>query len=801
MVLNGAIPWKRSLLTAAAAISFILSTPDGLHRSVADDDEVNELAQFYGFSGLELFKIDARAFNLQAGDFTGDGLTDVLLVDNRASCLRLMAQRAAAEQVTSKRNGRTNDLISDWRFDDRTISVDKTLAGIATGDFNGDGRLDVACIGTPDQLLIKYQPEAGEKEWPKKWTTRLPGLEPVAWMIAAGDINSDKRDDIVVLGKDVTFVIYQNAKGDMESPQSLINTSAQLSMVQVADLNGDGRNDLCYLANEGSNRGLCARLQTNDGRLGPEVRFNLQQPRSVTLANVDQKPGHEIITVESRTGNVRVSSLQPAEATKGALPTRLLQYGIGLAGASRDRAVAAGDLDGDSLTDVIVSDQEQAQVLLYRQNGIDGLGMAEVFPSLLGVSDLALADVDGDGRLDVVLLSSKEGVIAVSHFAEGRITFPETVLKKPEGAELTAVAVVETNGKPQIVVAMTQGTGSSTKLDFQRLVRSDSGAWSPAEGDRKIELTGAVGSRGLRLVRMDVNKDGRQDLLSVPSGTSKAGVQVLIQKEDGAFELASQKSQLDLGVSTAGRTFVMGDRLLVARDSFARAMSFGETGWKVEDQFNAGETSASLEGVASLNLDDEEGNEIVLVDTGVRKLRVLRQQDGLYRPWKEVDLGSLQFTATLVADLNGDQRDDLLLVGSQHFSVLYTGQSDSDLTEIATFESDHKDSFPADVIVGDINGDGQTDLSVIDTSINGLQILNLDPEKGLREATRFRVFEEKRLVSQSKDRGTEPREGLIADVTADGRADLILLCHDRLIVYPQDSGESLPVISGSSPVK
>ena len=754
-----------------------------------DEKTVNTLAQFYGFSGVELFKVDGRGFNLQAGDFTGDGLTDVMLVDNRESCLRLMAQRSVDDQKKSRQGAKVNDLASDWRFDERTIPVDKALAGIATGDFNSDGRLDVACIGTPDQLSIRYQPDPGQKEWNNKWVTRLPGLEPVAWMLSAGDINSDKRDDLVVLGKEVTYVIYQNDKGEMETPKPLINTSAQLSMIQIADLNGDGKNDLCYLANEGTTRGLCARLQTNDGRPGPEICFGLQQPRSVTLANVDQQPGHEVVTVESRTGRIVVSAMQPSEASPESLPSRLLQYGIGAAGATRERAIAAADIDGDSLSDVIVSDPEQAQVLLYRQNGIDGLGMAEVFPGLLGVTDLAVADIDADSKQDIVLLSSKEGVVALSRFAEGRITFPESIFKKPDGAELAAVTIIENNGKPQIVLALTVGTGNSMKLEFQRLTRAESGEWVRAESDKKIELTGAVGARGVRMVKMDVNQDGRPDVLSVPSGTSKNGVQVLLQLEDGTLEVAKQTSQLDLGVSAAGRTFVSKDRLLVARDSFARAMSFGANGWKVEDQFNAGETSASLEGVALLNLDGTEGDEIVLVDTGVRKLRVLRKQDGVYRPWKEVELGGLQFTSSIVADLNGDKLEDLLLVGAQHFSVLYTGRSDSELKEIASFESDRDDSYPADVIAGDINGDGKVDLSVIDTSIDGVEILNFDSTKGIREATHFRVFEEKRLVSSDKDRGTEPREGIVADVTSDGRFDLILLCHDRLILYPQDSGE------------
>ncbi len=780
------------LLCLVAVIISSCFSPSMVGVASERADKPNEIAQFYGFAGIELFKLDPRAFNLQAADFTGDGLTDILVIDNHGSCLRLLAQLSQPDQAAAKSSGKTNDLTSDWRFDIRAISVDKTLAGMTTGDFNGDGRLDVACIGSPDQLIVRYQPAPGELEWTENWTTRLPGIEPVAWMIAAGDLNSDRRDDIVVLGKNVTYVVLQSDKGEMQTPQSLINTSPQLSMVQVADLNGDGRNDICYLANEGSTRGLCARLQTNDSRLGPEMRFGLQQPRSVTLANVDQKPGHEVVTVDSRTGRVQISSLQSATLKDGTVPTRLLQYGIGPSGANRDRGVAIGDVDGDKLNDVVVTDSEQAQLLLYRQNGIDGLGMAETFPGLLGVTDIATADLDADGVLDMVLLSGKEGVVATSHYDGGRITFPQTILKKPEGSELAAVNLLRSGETVQIVVALTMGSGSSTKLAFQRLVRSESGEWLPAKEGKEIELAGAVGSRGVRLVRMDVNSDGRTDLLSVPTGTSKAGVQVLLQKEDGSLEVAQEKARLDLGVSSAGRVFVSNDRLLVARDSFARSLSFGGDGWKVEDQFNAGESSASLEGVAVLNLDQEPGDEIALVDTGVNKLRIMRKQDGIYRPWKEVDLGAMQFSSTLVADLNGDGRSDLLLVGAQHFSVLYSGRSDSELEELATFESERDTTYPADVIVGDINGDGQVDLTVIDTSIDGLEILKFDPDTGLQEATHFRVFEEKRLVSAEDDRGTEPREGIVADVTSDGRMDLILLCHDRLILYPQDSGETSP---------
>lgn len=39
-------------------------------------------------------------------------------------------------------------------------------------------------------------------------------------MIAAGDLNSDRRDDLVVLGKDVTYVVFQNDKGEMQTAKA-----------------------------------------------------------------------------------------------------------------------------------------------------------------------------------------------------------------------------------------------------------------------------------------------------------------------------------------------------------------------------------------------------------------------------------------------------------------------------------------------------------------------------------------------------------------------------------------------------
>ncbi|MCP4782500.1 MAG: VCBS repeat-containing protein [Fuerstiella sp.] len=786
MIIQDQKVWYVKLFARISQVALCVLVGPGLAAMAGEkSDDGNSLAQFYGFTDVELFKLDSRSFHLTVGDFDADGLTDILAVDNRASCLRFFRQKKNSSPITPGTGRFVNDLKSDWRFDVRQIPVDKEVAGLTTADFDNDGRLDVAYVGTPDRLVLRYQPEPGKTDWNRRWSVRLPELAPATWMISSGDLNGDDRTDLAVLGKEVTYVLFQTDDGTMRSPVKLINTSAQLSLLQIADIDGDGLDDLSYQATEGSERGLCARIQTEDGRLGPEVRFDLNQPRSVTLYDIDQQPGKEILTIDSRTGRVVVSQLTKSTPEKAELPSRLVQYGIGQPAGSRGRALAIGDVDGDGLQDVIVADPENAQVLLYRQNGLDGLDTAETYPALLGAEDICAIDTDGDGRAEVIQMSPTEAVIAVSRFEDGRLSFPGTVASGPEGHKLAAIQVLNTGAGVQLAVCTTKGSGSAGSVQLQFYEVSARKSWK-AIGKAAILDSSAVGTRGVSLMVIDADGDSSDELLVVPRGAGNKGI-TLVHPATGDKTLESD-APLNLGTTSPGELFQKSGRLFVAREAFARTMKFNGSTWDVVDQFNAGESRARIAGVAVLNLDNKGEDEVVLVDTGVRKLRVLKLTDGLFRPWREVELGSLRFAGCFVADLNGDGTEDLLLHGTKQFAVLYSGKSGSELQELASFESDREDAYPADIIAGDVNGDGAVDLTMIDTSINGVEVLRYDSNRGLQTATSFRVFEEKRLVSKSKSRGTEPREGLVADVTGDGRQDLIVLCHDRLILYPQDPG-------------
>ena len=108
-----------------------------------------------------------------------------------------------------------------------------------------------------------------------------------------------------------------------------------------------------------------------------------------------------------------------------------------------------------------------------------------------------------------------------------------------------------------------------------------------------------------------------------------------------------------------------------------------------------------------------------------------------------------------------------------------------DYAEMDSYETSIKDGNLHDVVVGDLNQDGRKELVFLDTAHNNLDLVQFDKNHKLVPGTHWPVFEERTFRSRRSDM-PEPREALITDVTGDGKNDLIIIVHDRILVYPQE---------------
>ena len=753
-------------------------------------EEESTLAQYYGFKPVEVFKLAERSANLLNGDLNHDGLMDLILVDNSHSRLDVLLQRKDRGASKEAPAGRTdvNVIDNDWRFDHKKIPVDHDIAALALGDFNGDGRTDIVYFGTPDQLVIRYQPVTGE--WTEKKQQRIPDVAPTQWFLTAGDLDGNGLDDLVILGKYETILLYQKEKGVLGTPRRLMNTSDKLGLAQIADLDGDGRLDLCYLAGEGLNRVLGARLQQSNGQLGPEYVFDLERPRAVSLRDVDGKPGHEILTIDSRTGRLKLLNVEQKKLAEHELPERLIQYGFGKQGSGKDRDLAVGDFDGDGLSDLVVSDPDASRVLFFKQNKGQGLDMGTPFPSLTGSDQIHAADLDGDGKSDLVVHSASEKTLGVSRIQEGRLTFPQSI---PTEADASVIELVDLDGDGKLEVVFIAKTKKdrTSEYSLQAMKRIGKDDWQPVKFGDKLAVTLELKGTPERLLLADVFGDERPEFLIFQG--SKPPQLFGLNAEGIPVEIVTAGN---LGVGAVGSGAVslcsLGGKkgLLITQENFARHMILSpQKRWEVADQFNVTESNSRIVAGTVVDLNGEGDPEITLVDAGLRKLRVLRKIDGSYQPWKEIDIGEFQLKSLKVADLNGDHHDDLILFGADKFAILFAGGTSPALKEIAAFESQLDKVYPTDVIAGDLNGDGHVDLAMTDTRSHFIEIIQYRPETGLKHALYFKIYEQKSFRNDDDTKDAEPREALITDVTGDGLADLILLAHDRLLVYPQDNGK------------
>ena len=143
---------KHSIRWVAAALLFTAFPLAGRAESVTTNR--------FGFNGPEIFPIDSQISLLHAADLDGDGLNDLVVVNNARSKITLLynqtgkTNRIAAAKPPAKRE--LNELPADARFRIDSIASEKRIAALAVTDLNGDGRPDIAYYGDPKELVVIY---------------------------------------------------------------------------------------------------------------------------------------------------------------------------------------------------------------------------------------------------------------------------------------------------------------------------------------------------------------------------------------------------------------------------------------------------------------------------------------------------------------------------------------------------------------------------------------------------------------------------------------------------------------------
>jgi hypothetical protein len=772
-----------------------------------------ELADYYGFDELEMFVFNWSLGDPVACDLDGDGLMDLAVIDNDRARIELLLQKAdfSPSEATATRP-LDADSINDvepveatWRFRREGLDLEVAARSLAAADLDGDGRMDLAW-GAEDELRLARQlpaedgapAEASPLRWAPVEVFELEGLVGGSQSLAAGDLDGDGRQDLAVLAENGIYLLMhdrdaEDRPGAFRPPQLCPSGGEKLRGVKIVDLDGDGRQDLLILTGEGE-WPLRVRFQHSGGSLGPEERFELPSP--VVLEAYSPGPGGPalLLGVSRSSGRVDVFGLS-ADRRPQRYPVR--SWPLPRTTEIERRDLACGDLDGDGRQDLVASNPVRAEYLVMLADAQSGLSSPRAFPGLVEMRKLACGDLDGDGRDEVVCLSGKEKIIGISRYRDGRLGFPESVALEGEPLEM-ALADLDGDGRGDLAyIVRDEQAGAHVLRTILALGREDA-----APGPH-LELTG-LRDRPEGLLCGDVDGDGRPDAMIL----APYGPLVLVRRDGQGGFVEETRENIHAGlvenlrpgsISMAPLGPGGGSALLAAQGRFARALRFdGETGWEILEQFQPPREHGSLVAATAWRPAGEDTAVLAAYDASHKRLVLMRPgEDGTYEADARIDVGGVTVRRIFRGDFGGNGGESLVLAGADRVVELPLGAGSRRFEKLARFDPDtdarEKIGVFNSLSIGDINADGTPELLLGSSAGGYVTVLAFDEAGTLAEAMRLRVFQTHPQARQSewaaeKRQATEPRHIGVADLTGDGLEDLLLVVHDRLVLYPQSAG-------------
>ena len=261
-------------------------------------------------------------------------------------------------------------------------------------DFNRDGRLDlIGAVDAPNpplRRIVRLLLGHGDGAFTVRDTTETG---PVL-VVGTGDFNGDRIPDVVIEAEMSLIVLLGNGQGDFQRGARI---SASGSGARVADFNRDGFSDLAVTTPTGT---LAVWLNRGDGTFRPPVQTADAAPGIVSDFNRDGVPdmatGTEVLLGK---GDGTFQAIRYIPSRRG-FP---IPFG-------------AGDLDGDGQTDLIgwlYTEGEQSYFSILRGRGDGTLSLPMDFVMGAHVTGQAVADIDGDGRPDVVTSNFRSNTVTL----------------------------------------------------------------------------------------------------------------------------------------------------------------------------------------------------------------------------------------------------------------------------------------------------------------------------------------------------------------------------------------------------
>jgi 6-phosphogluconolactonase (cycloisomerase 2 family) len=331
---------------------------------------------------------------------------------------------------------------------DGSPAVGASPAGVAIGDVNGDGNLDIITPNYNTSGTVSILTNNGSSIFT---LTSSPAVGSNPYGVAVGDVNGDGNLDVLTANQsaNTVSVLRNNGSGTFTLASSPAVGNSP-NKVAVGDLDGDGDLDV-LTANSGANT---VSVLTNNGSgtftlaSSPAVG---NSPRGITVGDIDNDGDLDVLTANYGANTVSVLR----NNGNGAF-TLVASPGVG----TNPWSVALGDIDDDGDLDVLTANYGANTVSVLRNDGSSAFTLASSPAVGTLPIGLAMGDVDSDGDLDVLTANQADGTVSLLR-NDGSGTY--TLVSSPSaGTNPRMVAMGDIDGDGDLDVLASNDTPSGT---------------------------------------------------------------------------------------------------------------------------------------------------------------------------------------------------------------------------------------------------------------------------------------------------------------------------------------------------
>jgi elongation factor P hydroxylase len=470
------------------------------------------------------FAAGAYPHSVTVADLNGDGKPDLVVANLNANSVSVLLNTTAPGAAAPSFAPKVDFAAGAYPY------------SVAVADLNGDGKPDLVVANLNVSVLLNTTVIGAATIVPDFPPAAVFATGAVPVSVAVGDLNGDGKPDIVVsnisrgTGGNTISVLLNTTMPGAATPSftphvDFAGGDEPLS-VAIADLNGDGRPDIAVVDYQTQSVGVLIN-QTAPGAstpsFAPLVNFAVGPgPDGLAIGdlNGDGKPDLVVTNQGSDSVSVLLNTTTPGAAT----PSFDSKVDFAVGGGSPG-AVAVGDFNGDGRPDLVVVNQLTNNLSVLINLTVPGATTPSFathveFPTGDEPIWVAVADLNGDGRLDIAVANFHSNSVTVYLDA----TTPGATTPSFEaGSDFTtgsyprSVAIADLNGdgRPDIVAADNLAGALSVLLNS-----TAPGTAVPAFG--RSDFTAS--SNPLSVAVADFNGDGRPDLVSVAGADNDASV-------------------------------------------------------------------------------------------------------------------------------------------------------------------------------------------------------------------------------------------------------------------------------------